>query len=90
MIYKRDEGVSFLTLGCWYQDIRQFNLYSLNPNIPFEITFLTMTIIRRFEQKYIKIFLFRSFKIKIYESILIQIILSQCCINVPGLKRKDK
>lgn len=47
MIYKRDEGVSFLILvGCWYQDVRQFNLnYSLNPDIPSEITFLTMTII---------------------------------------------
>lgn len=73
MIYKRDEGVSFLTLGCWYQDVRQFNLYSFNPNIPFEITFPTVTIFEEIKNnKNRKIFAFRSFKI--YKSILIKII----------------
>lgn len=82
MIYKRDEGVSFLILGCWYQDVRQFNLdYSLNPDIPSEITFPTMTIFNKIRiKKYLlflnKIYILsdlcsKSLEIKIYASKLI-------------------
>lgn len=47
--------------------IKTFNLYFFNPNILFEITFLTTTIFQD-SNKNIKIFLFQSFEIKICAS----------------------